>query len=181
MRSLRGRIAARLGLRCVDFGARVKGNVRLGKGVYIAAGAELVAERKETIVIGDHGFILRGSMLYPYGGSIRIGKNVGINPYCVIYGHGGVSIGDDVMMGTSCVIVPANHVTTRTDIPMNQQGMTCKGITIGNDVWLGARTVILDGVAIGDGAIVAAGAVVVNDVPSKAVVAGVPARTIRTR
>ena len=67
MLSLRARIARRLGLGCVDFGATVKGNVELGKCVYIASGAELVARHNEQIVVGDNGFILRGSMLYPYG------------------------------------------------------------------------------------------------------------------
>lgn len=181
MLSLRARVAKRLGMGCVDFGATVKGNVKLGKGVYIASGAELVAFRNEEIKIGDHGFILRGSMLYPYGGKIVIGKNVGINPYCVIYGMGGVTIGDDVMMGTSCVIVPANHNFERTDIPMNLQGLNCKGVKIGNDVWLGARVVVLDGVEIGEGSIIGAGSVVSKSVPPFSIAVGVPARTIKKR
>lgn len=181
MFSLRARVAKRLGVGCVDFGAMVKGNVKLGKGVYIASGAELVAQRNEEIMIGDNGFILRGSMLYPYGGRIAIGKNVGINPYCVIYGMGGVTIGDDVMIATSCVIVSANHNYERTDIPMNLQGVNCKGVRIGNDVWLGARVVVLDGVEIGDGSIIGAGSVVSKRVPPFSIAAGVPARVIKKR
>lgn len=179
--SLRARVAKRLGMRCVEFGVALKGNVRLGKGVYIASGAELVARRNEEIKIGDNGFILRGSMLYPYGGKIVIGKNVGINPYCVIYGMGGVTIGDDVMIGTSCVIIPANHNYERTDIPMNLQGLNCKGIKIGNDVWLGARVVVLDGVEIGNGSIIGAGSVVSENIPAFSIAVGVPARVVKKR
>ena len=181
MLSLRARIAKRLGLGCVEFGATVKGNVKLGKGVYIAAGAELIVRRGEEIKIGDNGFILKGSMLYPYGGKIVIGKNVGINPYSVIYGIGGVTIGDNVMIGASCVIIPANHNCERTDIPMNLQGLTCKGINIGNDVWLGARVTVLDGVTIGEGSIIGAGSVVTKSVPPYFIAAGVPSRIIRKR
>lgn len=181
MVSLKARIAKRLGFRCIDFGARVKGNVKLGKGVYIASGAELVANGNEQIIMGDDGFVLRGSMLLPYGGKIVIGKNVGINLYCVIYGMGGVTIGDNVMIATSCVIISANHNFGRIDIPMNLQGVTCEGIAIGNDVWLGARVSVLDGVEIGEGSVIGAGSVVSKSIPPYSVAVGVPARVIQHR
>lgn len=181
MFSLRASVAKRLGFGCVDFGARIQGNVKLGKGVYIASGAELIARRKEEIVIGDNGFILRGSILHPYGGKIMIGKNVGINHYCVIYGNGGVTIGDNVMIATSCVIVASSHNFGRTDIPMIQQGVTCEGIKIGNDVWLGARVIVLDGVEIGEGSVIGAGSIVSKSIPPYSVAVGVPTRVIKQR
>jgi hypothetical protein len=76
------------------------------------------------------------------------------------------------------VIIPANHVFARLDVPINRQGFTAKGIHIGRDVWMGANATILDGVTTGDGAVVAAGAVVNHDVPSYQIVGGVPARRI---
>ncbi len=181
MFSLRARVAKRLGFGCVDFGAKVRGNVKLGKRVYIASGAEVVAYRNEEIIIGDDGFILRGSMLHPYGGKIVIGKNIGVNLYCVIYGMGGVTIGDNVMMATSCVIVSANHNFERTDIPMNLQGVTCEEVKIGNDVWLGARVTVLAGVEIGEGSIIGAGSVVSKSIPPYSVAVGVPALVIKKR
>ena len=181
MFTLRGKIALRLGRGCVESGARVSGNVRLGKRVFVAAGAELVAERGEEIVVGDGGMILRGALLYPYGGRITIGKRVGINPYCVIYGHGGVTIGDDVLIATGCTIIPANHNIADLTTPINSQGLTTKGIIIEDDVWLAARVTVLDGVRIGKGAVLGAGAVVTHDIPPYAIAVGVPARVVGSR
>lgn len=179
--SLRARFAKRLGLGCVEFGAKVRGNVKLGKRVYIASATEIIAYGNEQIIIDDDSFILEGSMLQPYGGNIVIGKKVGINLNCIIYGMGGVTIGDNVMMATSCVIVSANHNFERTDIPMNLQGVTCEEIKIGNDVWLGARVVVLAGVEIGEGSVIGAGSVVSANIPAYSVAVGVPARVIRQR
>jgi acetyltransferase-like isoleucine patch superfamily enzyme len=155
--------------------------VKLGKGVYIETGAELVAYGREEITIGNDSFVLRGSILHPYDGKIVIGRNVGINHYCVIYGMGGVTIGDDVMMATSCTLVSGNHNHDKLDIPMNAQGATRERINIGNNVWIGAKVTILAGVDIGEGAIIAAGAVVTKCVPAYSVAAGIPARVIKQR
>ncbi len=179
--SFRARIASMLGLGCIEFGAKVKGNVKIGKKVYIDSGAEVVASGNEEITIGDNSFILRGSLLYPYGGRISIGQNVNINPYCLIYGAGGLTIGDNVMIATSCVIIPSSHNHDRTDIPMTFQGITCKGIKIGNDVWLGARVVVTDGVEIGEGSIIGAGAIVSRNIPPYSIAVGVPARVVKSR
>ncbi|HEX9982647.1 MAG TPA: acyltransferase [Thermoanaerobaculia bacterium] len=181
MFSLRGKIALRLGRGCIEGGARVSGRVTLGKRVFVGSGAEIVAARNESVVIGDDCSILRGALLYPYGGRIELGQRVGINPYCVLYGHGGLTIGNDVMIATGCVIIPANHNIADLEVPMSGQGETAKGIAIGNDVWLGARVTVLDGVTIGDGAVIGAGAVVTKDIPPYAIAAGVPARVIGSR
>jgi acetyltransferase-like isoleucine patch superfamily enzyme len=181
MYSLKARIAIRLGFGCVDWGARVRGNVTLGKGTIVSRGAELVAQGDEQIVLGDHCTVYRGALLYPYGGRIKIGNRVGINPYCVIYGHGGVTIGNDVMIATGCVIIPANHNITDLDRPMNSQGLTTKGIVIEDDVWLAARVTVLDGVHIGRGAVIGAGAVVTKEIPAYAIAVGVPARVVGSR
>ena len=159
----------------------MRGNVQIGRGVFVAAGAELVAERNEQIIIGDRCTILRGALLYPYGGRIVIGDRVGINPYCVLYGHGGLIIGNDVMIAAGCTMIPANHNIENIDIPMNSQGLTTKGIVIEDDVWLAARVTVLDGVRIGKGAVIAAGAVVTKDIASYAIAAGVPARIMGSR
>ena len=74
MLSVRARFAKRLGFRCVEFGAKVRGKVKQGKRMYIAAGTEVTAYGNEKIVIDDDSFILEGSMLQPYGGYIVIRK-----------------------------------------------------------------------------------------------------------
>lgn len=96
--------------------------------------------------------------------------------------HGDCTIGDHVMMGPDVVIITSNHSFDRTDIPMMFQGFEAeRPVIIGNDVWIGERVIILPGVHVGDGAILAAGAVVTKDVPPYAIVAGVPATMIKMR
>jgi acetyltransferase-like isoleucine patch superfamily enzyme len=155
--------------------------VHLGRAVHIGTNAELVARKNERISVGDGTFILNGALLHPYGGWISVGRNVGINPYCVLYGHGGLEICDNVLIATSCVLIPANHNFNSLEIPIGDQGLTCRGIRIEDDVWLGARVTVLDGVTIGKGAVIGAGAVVTRSIPSGAIAVGVPARVIGSR
>ena len=110
---------------------------------------------------------------------VSIGDNSGIGDRCRLQGE--VHIGNEVMMAPEVALIAINHVTDRKDIPMNRQGEVAKPINIGNDVWLGFRSIILSGVTIGDGAVIGAGAVVTKDIPSYTIVGGVPAKPIRTR
>ena len=120
-------------------------------------------------------------MLLAHGGEIVLGENCSVNPFCVLYGHGGLHIGNYVRIATHCVFVPANHVFDDPDMPIARQGQTTEGIRIGDDVWLGAGCRVLDGVVIGQGAVIGAGSVVTKEVPSMTIVAGVPARVIGSR
>lgn len=86
------------------------------------------------------------------------------------------------MMGPECYIYTRNHAFSRTDIPMREQGMQdFKPVTIGNDVWIGARVTILPGVKIGNGCIIGAGSVVTKDLPNFAIGGGNPARVLKYR
>lgn len=115
-----------------------------------------------------------------FSSQIQIGNNSGIGPNAQI--NGKVSIGSNVMMGPDVMMYTRNHVFDRTDIPMNQQGVTTeKPISIGDDVWIGARVIILGGVNIGNGAIIGAGSVVTKNVLPYSIVAGNPAKEIRKR
>ena len=110
------------------------------------------------------------------GKNIKIGKRVFINAGCQFQDQGGITIGDDVLVGPQTIIATLNHDPD----PDKRGGMFAKPVKIGDKVWLGARVTICPGVTIGDGAIVGAGAVVVKDVPPRTIVAGVPAREIKT-
>lgn len=85
------------------------------------------------------------------------------------------------MIGPDVVILTRTHSIDRVDVPMIEQGFWTGKVTIGNDVWIGMRSVIMPGVNIGNGAVVGAGAVVTKDVPDYAIVGGVPARVIKYR
>ena len=96
--------------------------------------------------------------------------------------HGACTIGKYVMMGTDVVIFSHNHAFDRTDVPMMQQGFQEeRPVVIEDDVWIGDRVIILPGVHVGEGSILAAGAVVTKDVPPYSIVAGVPAKVIKMR
>jgi acetyltransferase-like isoleucine patch superfamily enzyme len=138
--------------------------------------------RGGPVRFGESTIVRAGTMLLPSGGSIVVGARTSLNQYIVINGEGGVTIGDDVMIAAFCSIFAANHKIDRIDIPMRQQGMITKGgIVIENDVWLGTHCVILDGVRIGTGSVIAAGAVVSKDVEPYSIIGGVPAKVIGTR
>lgn len=114
------------------------------------------------------------------GTTIRVGDRSGLGIDCEI--HGPVTIGADVMMGPEVHIYATAHGTGRTDIPMIEQGITePRPVVIEDDVWIGARAIILPGVRIGQGAVIGAAAVVTKDVPPYSVAAGNPARVVKHR
>lgn len=114
------------------------------------------------------------------GTTISIGSNSGIGVKASI--GGGARIGANVMMGPEVLILTANHARTSVDQPMLHQGNdTVQPVTVCDDVWIGARVIILPGVRVGNGSILGAGAVVTKDVPPYAVAAGNPARVVRYR
>lgn len=114
------------------------------------------------------------------GKGIVIGDNSGLGVNCSV--RGPLEIGANVMMGPDVIIMTSIHSTSLTDIPMNQQGFLAnKKVIIGDDVWIGARVIVLPGVTIGKGVIIGAGAVVTKDIPDYSVAGGVPAKVIRNR
>jgi acetyltransferase-like isoleucine patch superfamily enzyme len=130
--------------------------------------------------IGENVELLKGvRILCP--AKVRIGSNTGINISTILDGNGGLSIGSDVMIGPYCQLITANHGFRSRDVPMKEQRIETKPVVIEDDVWLGSSVIVLPGVTVGRGAIVAAGAVVTHDVDAFHIVAGVPARTISIR
>ena len=111
---------------------------------------------------------------------LRIGDNSGVGVNALISPK--VSIGNDVMMGPDCMMFTSNHGLTRTDVPMwLQESSEPEPIIIGDDVWIGARVIILPGIRIGNGAVIGAGAVVTKDVPAYEVWGGNPAKKLKSR
>ncbi len=109
------------------------------------------------------------------GKNIHVGKNVFINMGCKFQDQGGIFIGDGALIGHNVVLATLNHAKS----PCDRSTMLPAPIHIGKNVWIGADATVLPGVTIGDGAIVAAGAVVNRDVPENTVVGGVPAKVIK--
>lgn len=161
--------------------------IETGKMILISDNVEINALSKQGIVMGNNVSIHRNTIIEctgvirKLGDGLIIGNNVGIAQNCFIQVRGFVSIGSNVMFGPNVSIFSENHNFYRTDIPMIEQDTIRKGVTIEDDVWLGTQAIILDGVTIGKGSIVAAGAVVNLDVPPYSIVAGVPAKIINSR
>ncbi len=174
------------GLVAIENGVRLRfaDHIHLNRGVYIDQGAYLHA-CPNGIEIGEDTIIMHGAILHVYNfrgiphSGIKIGRNCLIGEYCVIRGQGGVNIGDRVYTSPFTQLLAVNHVFNDPRLSFVDQGITAKGITIEDDVWLGAGAIITDGVRVQKGAVVAAGAVVTKDVPPHSVVGGVPARVIR--
>lgn len=163
---------------------RFADHIRLSHGVYLDEGTYLHA-CPQGIEIGENTIVMHGAVLHVYNfrnmphSGISIGRDSLIGEYSVIRGQGGVVIGDRVYTSPFTQIIAVNHVFDDPTRPFVDQGITAEGIVIEDDVWLGASAVITDGVRIGKGAVVAAGAVVTRDVPPHTVVGGVPARVLR--
>lgn len=109
------------------------------------------------------------------GKNIIVGKNVFINSGCRFQDQGGIRIGDGALIGHNVVLATLNHDFA----PEKRSNMHPAPIIIGENVWIGANATVVPGVNIGDGAVIAAGAVVTKDVPARTVVAGVPAKVVK--
>jgi acetyltransferase-like isoleucine patch superfamily enzyme len=135
----------------------------------------------ELVSIGSGSRIGRFVEIAPQGGSVAIGRDCSLNNSVVVYGAGGVTIGDNCRIASGAMFIAFNHSFADPDLPITSQGITCEGITLGSDIWVGARAIVLDGVTIGMGAVVGAGSVVTKDVAEGQIIVGNPARGIGFR
>ena len=140
---------------------------------YVAAEAAIFTTH---LVLGEASWIAGHALVR---GDVEFGAHSTVNPYAMISGK--VRCGDGVRIASHVSIVGFNHGFDDPTVPIHAQKHETLGITIEDDVWIGANAVVLDGVTIGRGAVIAAGAVVSKDVPSMAIVGGVPAKVVRYR
>ena len=152
-----------------------------GKGVYVEANVKL-QRHPEKVSFGDWVMLKEGVRICPTHSeaSITIGNWTTVGHHTFIFSKNEIKIGNNCLIAPFCYLVDSDHGIDCNTL-IREQAMTTKPIIIGNDVWLGTGAVITKGVTIGDGAVVAAHAVVTHDVPPNAVVAGTPAKIIRYR
>lgn len=142
---------------------------------------------KAGIILGSNVTIAKGSILIctgvisNLGEGIQIGNNSAVGAQSFLGGQGGITIGNDVIMGPHVRIFSENHNMQQVDVVIRKQGESRKGVVIGDNCWIGAGVTILDGVTIGEGAVIAAGSVVTRNVPAFAVSGGVPAKVLKSR
>jgi acetyltransferase-like isoleucine patch superfamily enzyme len=157
--------------------------IRIGSGARIGRNATLRAntEQRPGISLGDGVWVQDSVIINANRGQVTLGARSWLGPFCLVYGNGGVSIGTNVLVAAHTSINTVSHESTRCDIPINDQPVLTAPVTIEDDVWIGLNAVILQGVTIGRGAIIGAGAVVTKSVPAWSIALGVPAKIVGRR
>ncbi len=156
--------------------------IKLGANVVVEWGAMLWVDTNQSYIdIGSDSYLSSQCILNTFNGWISLGSNCTVNSYAILYGHGGLEIGNDVRIAPQVMLMPMNHIYKDPHVPIRKQGIRARGIKIGDDVWLGAGSIVLDGVTIGKGSVVGAGAVITKDIPPNSVAVGAPARVIKKR
>ncbi|MFF9773294.1 acyltransferase [Streptomyces sp. NPDC013978] len=148
------------------------GDSEVGERCYVAESAAVLPD---LLRLGDDSYIAAHAYVT---GTLTTGTDCTLNPFTVA--RGTVSLGTGVRIGAHTSLLAFNH-SMAPDRPIHRQPQTSRGITVGDDVWIGSHVVIVDGVTIGDHCVIGAGAVVTKDVPAWTVAAGNPARPIRDR
>lgn len=162
-------------------------NIELGKWVQLEDNVKVNALSKDKVVLGDnvkigaYSQVIAATSFNNIGAHIRIGNNVGIGEFAYLGGGGGLEIGADCIVGQYFSCHPENHLFGNIEELIRLQGVTRKGIKIGNNCWIGSKVTVLDGVTIGAHCVIAAGAVVTKNMPDYAVIGGVPAKVIKQR
>lgn len=156
--------------------------ITMGDNVVVERGVRLWVDTEGSYIsIGENSYLSSHCVLNTFDGWIEMGSNCTVNSYAILYGHGGLLIGNDVRIAPQVMIMSTNHIYEDPQVPIWKQGIRAKGIKIEDDVWLGAGSIVLDGVTIGKGSVIGAGAVVTKDLPPYSVAVGVPARVIKKR
>jgi acetyltransferase-like isoleucine patch superfamily enzyme len=160
-------------------GATVGPNCKLAAGIVARRGVR--DSRCGTIAIARECWIEDNVVLDAFGGQIDLGAATFLGPGVVIYGHGGVTIGDSCLIAMHCRILSSNHAVPPLGTDIRSRDDILLPTKVGRDVWLGAGVTVLGGVTIGDGCVVGAGAVVTRDLPAGSIATGVPARVTGNR
>jgi len=160
-------------------GAAVARDARLAAGVRARPGMR--DSRRGVITLGPECVCDEGVIFDAFGGRIEVGRNVFFGPYSIVYGHGGVAIGDDCLISMHCRILSSNHTVPPFGTPIRWQPDLLLPTRLGRDVWLGAGVTILGGVTVGDGCVIGAGSVVAKSLPPGAIAVGSPAGIKRFR
>ncbi|WP_340155566.1 acyltransferase [uncultured Winogradskyella sp.] len=179
LKSSKGIIFAESGAK-IQFGHKVKvgSGLNLMKSSLINALSYKGVEIGDNFTLGKYSIIECTGVLRNVGSSLKIGNNVGINHYCFIGVRGDIEIGNNVIFGPRVNVFSENHNFDSIEIPIKNQGVTKGKTIIGNDVWIVS---IMSGVSIGDGCVIAAGAVVTKSIPAYSIIGGVPAKIIKSR
>jgi len=181
-KSAKGLVFAGRGV-CIRHGYLLKA----GKNLILDDHVHINALSANGIKLGDNVTLARGcnlictGVIAHKGVGISIGNNTGINAGTYLAGQGGIEIGNDVIIGPGVKIFSENHLFGNVDLIIKDQDVCREKVIIGNNCWISSGAIILAGVTIGEGSVIAAGCVVTRSVEAYSFVAGVPGRVIKNR
>jgi acetyltransferase-like isoleucine patch superfamily enzyme len=158
------------------------GTIVIGDRAFLRENVQLSCYEPGGQIILDYwARIDRGVDIRAHGGCIRVGSQSYLGPYCCLAGPGNITIGSNCMIASQSSLYANNHKFSDLETPIAEQGITAEGIVIEDDCWLGTGVRVLDGVRIGRGSVIGAGAVVTKDIPPLSIAVGVPAKVVRQR
>jgi acetyltransferase-like isoleucine patch superfamily enzyme len=165
----------------VDLALVARSTFRAGRGLFVPRTIEIRGNDDGRIIVGDNVTIDAGARLHVANqATLTVGDRVGIGPYNIFNAFDDLTIGDDTMFGPFININCADHGMDLGGLMREQHG-SYGPVSIGRDCWLGAMVVVTRGVTIGDGAVIGAGSVVTQDIPSYTIAAGAPCCAIKER
>ncbi|MCS6961639.1 MAG: acyltransferase [Deltaproteobacteria bacterium] len=154
--------------------------ISVGDGVFLRKYSSLEARFGGTIELGNSVLINQGTIVCSKGGSILISDGVNISSHCRIASNANLFIGKSVLISAFCYIGAPNHDLSDPVKTVTEKAKS-SGVSIGNNVWIGAHTTVLDGVVIGENSVIGANSFVNRDIPSNVIAFGTPARVVRQR
>ncbi len=172
---------ARLLARYVLLKLRYRKRLKTDGICFICPGVQLEIGRDATLRIGRWAWIGHGSKIRVHEGEVSVGAKTVMGQECTISAYQHVSIGRECIIADRVMLIDFDHGVVEVERPIRKQGIYKRDVRVGHNVWIGYGACVLRGVSIGDNSIVGTNAVVTREVPENAVVAGVPARTIRMR
>lgn len=161
-------------------------NIVFGRSVTIGSHCEIDGFAYENIILGDcvkigsYSKLLSTSHFSKFGKGLKMGNNSAIGDFTHFGASGGIEIGENVIMGSYISFHSENHNYSDTSKLIREQGVTSKGIKLGDNIWVGAKVTFLDGCVVGNNSVVAAGAVVNGVFPDNVVIGGIPAKVLKT-
>jgi acetyltransferase-like isoleucine patch superfamily enzyme len=186
---LRLRVGSANGLTFVGRGVTIRraAGLVLGRSVILEDGVNIDAMSQKGVVLGDNVTIKSGaivvctSVIRQKGIGLRIGNNSSVGALSFLGAQGGITIGEDVLIGPGVRIFSEDHRFSDPELPIRLQGETRAEVRIDGNCWIGAGVIIVGGVTVGRGSVIAAGSVVTQDIEKDSLAAGTPARRIRSR
>jgi acetyltransferase-like isoleucine patch superfamily enzyme len=160
---------------------RWRGRLRTDGLCFVCPRVKLEIGRQATVTLGRWSWIGHGTRIRAHEGDVSIGAKTVLGQECTISAFQHVSIGRECIIADRVMMIDFDHGAVEVERPIRLQGIYKRDVSVGHNVWIGYGACVLRGVAVGDNAIVGTSAVVTADVPDNAVVAGIPARVIRTR